>query len=160
MEFERLLRRLFEHNIEFVLVGGFAANLHGTRDVTQDIDVCLKFSRENLGRLSQAVADLHAVHRLTPNRIPFEITDSNWQSFKNIYLQTDWGVLDCLGEVAGIGDYGRALPLSTLIPLPFGDCPILTIEALIRAKEAIARPHDLRTVAALKAIQLKRTTPD
>jgi hypothetical protein len=37
-----------------------------------------------------------------------------------------------------------------------GECPVLTIEALIRAKETMARPHDLRTVAALKAIASKR----
>lgn len=160
MEFERLLQRLFEHNIEFVLVGGFAANLHGTRDVTQDIDICLKLSRENLARLFAALTDLHPVHRLTPNRLPLQITDANWQSLKNIYLETDWGVLDCLGEVAGIGDYEKAVLLSTQIPLPVGACPVLTIEALIRAKQALARPHDLRTVAALKAIQSKRTRPD
>jgi hypothetical protein len=156
MEFERLLPRLLEHKIEFILVGGFAANLHGTRDVTQDIDICLKLSRENLARLSAALTDLHPVHRLTPNRLPLQITDANWQSFKNIYLETDWGVLDCLGEVAGIGDYEKAVPLSTHITLPIGECPVLTIEALIHAKETMARPHDLRTVAALKAIASHR----
>jgi hypothetical protein len=103
MEFDRLLQRLLEHKIDFVLVGGFAAILHGAVVVTQNIDVCLKFSRENLTQLAAALADLHPCHRLTPNP-----TDENWRSFKNIYLKTDWGILDCLGEVAGIGGYDQA----------------------------------------------------
>ena len=160
MELERLLQRLIEHKVEFVLVGGFAAALYGTGIVTLDVDVCLNLSQENLARLTTALADLHPVHRLTPNRLPFEITDANWQSFKNIYLQTDFGILDCLGEVAGIGDYEKALPLSTPLPLSFGVCQILKIEALIRAKETMARPNDLRTVSLLKGIVARqKNTP-
>jgi hypothetical protein len=32
MEFERLLQRLLEYKIDFVLVGGFAAVMHGARE--------------------------------------------------------------------------------------------------------------------------------
>ena len=156
MEFDRLLQRLLDHKIDFVLIGGFAAVLHGAVVVTQDVDVCLSFTRENLDRFAAALADLHPVHRLTPNQLPFGISDANWQSLRNIYLKTDWGILDCLGEVAGIGDYQRAYAASTVVALPIGECRVLTIEALIRAKETIARPHDLRTVSALKAILSKR----
>lgn len=157
MEFERLLQRLIDQKIEFILVGGFAAVVHGAVVVTQDVDVCLNFSHNNLAQLAAALSDLHPVHRLTPGQIDFVINDSNWSSFKNLYLKTDWGVIDCLGEVSGIGNYQQALPNSTLIDLPIGTCRVLTIEALIRAKEAMARPHDLRTVTALKAILARRT---
>jgi hypothetical protein len=156
MEFDRLLQRLLEHKIDFVLVGGFAAILHGAVVVTQDIDICLKFSRENLTQLAAALADLHPCHRLTPDQLPLEVTNDNWHSLKNIYLKTDWGVLDCLGEVSGIGPYDQACALSTQIALPIGVCRVLTIEALIQAKEAMARPHDLRTALLLKAILGKR----
>ena len=47
------------------------AILHGAVVVTQNIDVCLKFSRENLTQLAAALADLHPCHRLTPNQLPF-----------------------------------------------------------------------------------------
>lgn len=156
MEFERLLQRLLENKIEFVLVGGFAAVVHGSGEVTQDIDVCLNFSRDNLELLARALRDLHPVHRLTPNKLPFEITDSNWQSLRNIYLQTDWGIVDCLGEVGGIGGYQQVFEVSTSVQLAIGECRILTIEALIRAKETMARPHDLRTASVLKCILRKR----
>jgi len=37
--------------------------------------------------------------------------------------------------------------------LPFGSCRILTLDALIRAKEAMNREHDRLTVRQLKEIQ-------
>jgi hypothetical protein len=40
-----LLRRLNEHEVEFVLIGGLAANLHGVQRVTEDIAVCVGLSR-------------------------------------------------------------------------------------------------------------------
>ena len=39
-----LLRRLIAGNVEFVLVGGFAAVAHGVTLVTRDVDVCGRFS--------------------------------------------------------------------------------------------------------------------
>lgn len=36
-----LLKRLLESKIEFVLIGGYAAVLHGSSQVTQDIDISL-----------------------------------------------------------------------------------------------------------------------
>jgi hypothetical protein len=156
MEFDRLIQRLLDCQIDFVLVGGFAAVLHGAGVVTQDVDVALDFSRENLFRLSVALSELHPVHRITPQKLPFHVDEGNWQSLKNLYLKTDWGILDCLGEIAGIGGYREVLANSTPIALPIGTCRILTIEALIRAKETLARPHDLGTASALKAILSKR----
>jgi hypothetical protein len=35
-----LLHRLAEYDVDFVVVGGFAAIVHGSTLVTQDIDVC------------------------------------------------------------------------------------------------------------------------
>ena len=156
MEFDRLLQRLIDQKIEFVLVGGFAAILHGAVVVTQDVDVCLNFSCDNLFRLAAALSDLRPVHRIMPGKIALQIDETNWASFKNLYLKPDWGILDCLGEISGMGSYEQALPNSTIIDLPIGTCRVLTIEALILAKETLARPHDLRTVIALKAILTRR----
>ena len=38
-----LLRRLVEHGVEFVLVGGMAAAAHGASIVTEDVDICIRF---------------------------------------------------------------------------------------------------------------------
>lgn len=151
----RLLQRLIEHRVDFVLIGGVAALVHGCTLVTRDVDVCIRFDEETLARLSASLRDLHPTHRITPQRIPFEITASNWQGLRNLYLETDWGVLDCLGEVAGIGGYDKAAVASVISNLPFGNCKILSVESLIEAKEAVGRPHDLATARQLRIIRQK-----
>src|SRR5262245_26896803 len=62
----QILQRLNRDKVEYVVVGGLAAVFHGVPLVTRDIDVCLSLTRENLVRLEKALADLHPVHRQTP----------------------------------------------------------------------------------------------
>src|SRR6266404_5375944 len=98
-QLESLLDRLVGSSLEFAVVGGFAAMVHGVTFLTQDIDICMPFTKENLFRLRDALAELHPVHRMTPQRLAFEVTDENVARFKNVYLDTDYGTLDCLGEI-------------------------------------------------------------
>jgi hypothetical protein len=58
-----LTRRLVEAQVEFVLVGGFAAVAHGVTLVTRDVDICCRFSEANLLRIQATLADLHPAHR-------------------------------------------------------------------------------------------------
>lgn len=62
-----LTRRLVEAQVEFVLIGGFAAVAHGATLVTRDVDICCRFTEENLKRIQSAVADLRPVHRFRPD---------------------------------------------------------------------------------------------
>ena len=151
-----LLARLSREKVEYVIVGGFAAVLHGSSVVTEDVDICCRFTATNLLRLQKAVADLHPVHRLTPKRLPLKLTAANCRGLKNLYLETDWGVVDCLGEVLGLGSYANVRKQSILVALPFGRCRAVSLAALIKAKEAMGRPHDLKSVEQLKAIQARR----
>jgi hypothetical protein len=40
VQLNRLIERLCDANIDFVVVGGFAGMLHGSTLVTRDLDVC------------------------------------------------------------------------------------------------------------------------
>lgn len=152
-DLEGLLTRLIEHHVDFVVVGGFAAVAHGGTLLTQDVDVCCDFSPENLMRLQQAVADLHPVHRMTPARIPLELTPAKCRGLNNLYLDTDYGQLDCLGNVKGLGDFAEVNRGSVEVLLEAGPCGILSLDDLIKAKEAMARPRDKETVLQLRAIK-------
>jgi hypothetical protein len=147
-----LLGRLKEQGVEFVVIGGVCGVLHGVPLVTFDLDICCSFSAENLHRLESAVKDLHPRHRLVANPLPFQLTDELCARLKNLYLQTDLGKLDCLSEVAGIGDYQEALKNS----MPCGTdrgVRMLNIDALIASKLAAGRERDLAAIRLLRAIQ-------
>jgi hypothetical protein len=152
-DLENLLQRLMEHRFEFVIVGGYAAVAHGATMVTQDLDLCAPFTPANLGRLAAGLEGLNPKHRLTPQRLPFVMSDDMLGSLKNLYLETDWGIVDCLGEVLGVGAYPQVLAQSITLKLSFGVCRLLDLGALIQAKIAMNRPHDRLTVLQLEAIR-------
>jgi len=148
-----LLSLLKEQEVEFVIIGGVCGVLHGASLVTLDLDICCRFTRENLRRIEAAVKDLHPRHRLAANKLPFELTDELCSSLKNIYLNTDLGVLDCLSEVSGIGNYEQVLQRSIPHTLSYGAFRILNLDALIAAKSAVGREKDLDALRMLRAIK-------
>ena len=121
--------------------------------MTQDVDIACDFSPANLLALQGAVSDLHPVHRMTPGHNPLELTAENAGEFKNLYLDTDLGHLDCLSEVQGIGPYEQVKHVSQLIEVEGMQLHVLAIDALIQAKEAMHRPRDREAIRQLKAIK-------
>jgi len=148
-----LLARLNQHQVDFVIVGGVACVLHGTSYVTYDLDVCIRLAAGNFYRIEAALEGLHPYHRLSGKKLPLELTDELCTRLKNMYLQTDLGTLDCLGEIAGLGDYEKVAGHSISMKLPFGDCRVLSLDALIASKEAANRDKDWRALRFLRAIK-------
>lgn len=151
-EFVGLLARLADAGVDFVLVGGLAAAVQGSSHVTQDVDVCVKLGAANLRRLSLALEDLHPRHRMGPREITFQHEDDILETFKNVYLQTDWGQLDCLGNVLGVGGFDEVKKQSEILRLEGRDIRVLTLEALLTAKRQLHRAKDLAVVEELKAL--------
>src|SRR5438270_9823397 len=99
-----LTKRLISTQVEFVLVGGFAAAAHGVMLVTVDVDICCRFDERNLMRIQKAFADLHPVHRSRPD-MALQLTPEQCANLKSLYLKTDLGMVDCLSELLGVGDF-------------------------------------------------------
>jgi len=154
-----LLLRLARQNVQFVIIGGVCGVLHGAALVTFDLDICCEFSLENLQRIEVALKDLHPYHRLVAQKLPLELNQELASRLKNLYLQTDLGILDCLSEVSGVGNYQDVLKRSVPHKLADGEVRILDIDALIAAKEAMGRERDLATVKLLRAIKAGKQSP-
>ena len=152
-----LLARLYQERVEFVLIGGVCGVVHGSGLLTVDLDVCCRFNPPNLRRLEAALRDLHPWHRLTPNRLPFVLTDDLCVGLKNLCLQTDLGKLDCLSEVTGVGGYDEALTRSVESKMSFGTIRMFDLETLILSKEAARREKDSYALPILRALAEKKT---
>jgi hypothetical protein len=148
-----LLARLNQHQTDYVIVGGVACVLHGASYVTYDLDICIRLAADNFYRIQAAVKDLHPYHRLSGQKLPLELTDELCTRLKNMYLQTDLGTLDCLGEILGIGDFDKVAGFSITMSFPFGACRVLSLDALIASKEAAGRDKDPRALRFLRAIK-------
>jgi len=119
--------------------------------------LCCDFSPENLLALQKAVSSLHPVHRMTPGRKRLNLTEQTCAQFKNLYLDTDIGQLDCLSFIDGLGDYPTVKQASELIKIRDLSLRILSLDGLIKAKKAMNQPRDRQVIFELEAIKkLKR----
>lgn len=155
-DFFDLIERLAGAGVDFVIVGGFAGVAHGCTYVTQDIDICCDFSASNLLRLQQAISDLHPVHRMAAARPRLKLDAESCGPFKNLYLDTDIGQLDCVSFVAGVGDYQKTKAASEIIEVKQIKVRVLSVDALIKSKQAMNRPRDKEGLLQLEAIKKLR----
>lgn len=153
-----LLQILLDNQIDFVLIGGFAGVVHGSTQVTRDLDICVMITPQQIDHLRRALKHLHPLHRMNPAFKPSFLSEpKDLKGVHNIYLETDLGVLDILSQVTGVGDYERVKAESVEIGLFGHKCRVISVDALIRAKEKMGRPKDKLVVAELKALQNKKS---
>jgi hypothetical protein len=156
VQLNRLIERLCDARVDFVIVGGFAGVLHGSSLVTRDLDVCALLNADNVAKLRDALRDLHPTHRLTPQRLSFLETPEPGAGMKNLYLETELGPIDFLGSILGIGEFERVRAASVEIELFGRRCRVISIQDLIQAKEALGRDKDLIAAKELRAIAEKQ----
>ncbi|MDJ0701625.1 MAG: hypothetical protein QNJ07_17395 [Woeseiaceae bacterium] len=53
-----ILRILSKHEVEYIVIGGMAAVLHGAPATTFDLDALVRISEENAGRLFNALEEV------------------------------------------------------------------------------------------------------
>jgi len=121
------------------------------------MDVCAPLDDANLDRLIKALDGLHPTWRFRPDKVFAFDNAERFRGFKNVYLTTDLGILDILGELPGIGSFESLAGRTT--DMNVGDgllCRVLDIDTLIAAKRAAGRQKDLLNVRHLEAIKKKR----
>ncbi len=152
-DFPRLLHCLTTGNVEFIIIGGFAATAHGSAHVTVDLDVVYRRTPENNGRLVQALEPLSPFLRGAPPGLPFCFDVPTIERGLNFTLVTSAGDLDLFGEATGGGTYDALLPHSEVRALLDLECRFVNLEMLIHLKRAAGRPRDLERVAELEALR-------
>jgi hypothetical protein len=155
-DFTALLRRLIDGEVEFILVGGLAGNVHGAARATFDVDVVYRRTPENLKRLVAVLTPIQPYLRGAPPGLPFVFDIETLRRGLNFTLTTSLGNLDLLGDVAGGGTYDDLVPLSDTVPLFGGSCLCVSLPTLIRLKRAAGRPRDLEAIAELEALRDER----
>ncbi len=153
IELQQALAAFARYDVEFIIVGGVAMNLHGSAHVTFDLDICYDRRRTNLKRIVAALAPYHPRLRGLPESLPFVWDEQTLQSGTNFTLTTDLGDIDLLGEIAGVGSYAHAFAASVAVPLYGIECRMLTLDSLIAAKRAAGRTKDLLVLPELEALR-------
>jgi predicted nucleotidyltransferase len=151
-----LLRRLTEGGVDFIVIGGSAAIFHGSAVTTEDLDVCVAMSPETATRIIESLQGLHPVFRMRPDLGPVYPDNRNLRLLKNLYLRTDAGQLDVLGELPEVCSYEELVSRSVKVDVGGLECRVVDIDTLIAAKRAAGRDKDLLTIRHLEAIKRER----
>jgi hypothetical protein len=144
-----LLRILREHEVDFLVIGGFAVAAHGYVRATKDVDVIPEPSRENLERLATALAALEATQDLgdmRPEEMPLQLDVDGLEQGGNWFLSTRYGRLDLMQAVEGARTY-RRLREAALVK---GGIAYVGLDDLIAMKHAAGRDLDRIDIRALE----------
>jgi hypothetical protein len=153
---ETLLAALHGHRVEFIVIGGIAARIHGSARVTQDLDCVYGRSNENIERLVTALAPFQPYPRGAPQGLPFQWDVRTLRAGLNFTLRTTAGDVDMLGEVAGGGRYEDLVGHSEPVEAFGYSVLVISLPWLIHLKRAAGRPRDFEAIAELEILQKLR----
>jgi hypothetical protein len=142
-----LLGALQARNVNFVVIGAFARVVHGTRELTEGIDITPSMREENLVRLEQALEDLDA------SRADDEALDLRNLEEPVVELETDAGELKLVPEPAGTRGYDDLRRRAGREPLGRGLRPqVASADDLARMVGALDREQDVERLLRLRRL--------
>lgn len=152
---QRIFEELVRHEVDFVLVGGLAAQTHGNTRMTNDVDVIPEPEPGNLSRLASALRALDA-RVLNPGHEEIEIDAAMLPRATIWQFATPHGDIDVLHEAPGAAPYMELRKRALVIALDGTQVPVAGRDDLIRMKLARGRPIDRADVAALTDPEAER----
>ena len=149
---ERVLRVLAEHDVRFVLIGGWAAKLQGSPTVTADVDICYDQGKDNLVRLAEAMHQFRPRLRDVDPTLPFVLDRASLAASETLNLATTAGDVDLLAAPAGIDSFDALYRNADTLELEDLRLKVASIADLIAMKRAAGRPKDRVEVEILEAL--------
>jgi len=152
----RICTILNEEGVDYVVVGGFAAVVHGSSLPTRDIDIVPSRLPENLDRLGRALHRMGAQLRTDGDPVPAPLDGpflANMPMMLN--LVTDFGEMDLTFVPAGrAGGYDGWRVSATREELSEGlTVQIAALDDIIDSKRAANRPKDQRSLPYLESLR-------
>ena len=146
-----LLRRLSDAGVEFIVVGGAAAVLHGAPITTEDVDIVHRRTAANVARLKTVLDDLNAhVRELANRKLP--VSEAALAGEGHILLNTALGPLDCLGTIVeGLG-FEELLSHSQNVSDEGIEFRVVNLPMLIEIKTKTGRAKDQLMLPVLLAL--------
>jgi len=152
MNFDRAVQALCDAGVEFIIIGGWSAILHGSAHVTSDLDVFFARRKGNLRRLVEALAPYHPRLADSPEGLPFSWDETTLSNGAIFTLTTELGRIDLLGEVSGLGSFDEVASSSLIVDAFGRKVRTLDLPSLIAAKRATGRQKDLLALPELESL--------
>ncbi len=159
LDMVRLFEVLARHEVEYVVIGGVATQVHGHGRTTMVLDLTPDPEPENIRRLSAALEELEA-RPSDPDLAEGDLspTDPDRLVVAAIVppLATLHGQIHILKEPKGSRSFEQLRAAALVVELEGIEIAIASLDDLIRMKRAAGRPSDLADIAALTAAERQR----
>lgn len=149
-EILNLWKSLNKHKVKYIMIGGFATNLHGFSRTTADIDLWIKDTSENRKSLQCVLNELELGKFENIETMQFL---PGWTSIK---LASGFE-LDIMTEIKGFSNanFDECYNISPIAIIEDIPVKFLHLNKLIEAKKAASRPKDLIDIIELEKIKNK-----
>lgn len=138
--------------MDFVLIGGVAATIHGSDQMTKDLDIVPERVPANYQRLAAALRALGA-RRVTYPEFPTEPAGSDFARSPVEHYVCPIGAIDVLLEPHGVGGFENLVGRSTPMPVGTVMIQVADLDALIQSKSGTGRPKDTVHVRSLERLR-------
>jgi hypothetical protein len=154
----QILAALAGHEVDFVLIGGLAATLHGSPHLTQDVDITPKRDHENLARLSAALTEMGARIRIAgvDGGLAFPHNADSLADVGVWNLTTRYGDLDISFVPTGTTGFTDLTRDAVAVTVEGVDVRVASLADIVRSKEAANRDKDHLTLPTLREILARR----
>jgi hypothetical protein len=141
-----VLRAFEEHGVRYVVFGGAALNLHGLARFTEDLDVFIEPTTENVERMKVALVEVFADPEIASITAADLLGDYPAVQYIPPAGSFHLDVLTRLGEAFRFADLE-----SERVPLGDFSVTVATPRMLYRMKRGTVRPKDQADATALRA---------
>lgn len=144
-ELSRVCLVLKKHNVKYIIAGARACGLHGYVRATEDIDVLIQKSEENILKVIQCIEELY------PHLEKITVQDFIENVVIKIYDEPELDILLSAWSLT----YEEGIHDVCFVKLEGVEIPYLGIDSLIKSKQT-AREQDVWDIKVLTEIKNKR----
>lgn len=151
VEIIKFWRALQSNGVKFIMIGGFATNLHGYQRFTGDMDIWIEDTKANRKNLRKAFAEYGLGDIELLEGVKFI---AGWTDF---YLNNGLR-LDIITNMKGLDEYSfdECFNLAAIAEIDDVQVPFLHINHLIQNKREVGREKDQLDVINLERIKKLR----
>ena len=149
-KFLRIIDTINRYDVEYVVIGGVAMISHGMPRLTQDLDLLIKLTKDNVDKLRNALSDIYNDDEIK------EITYAELQKYSVIrYGTPDGFYLDIMVRIGEAADYYSIKRENKKIEGVV--IQLASAESLFKLKKDTVRPEDKRdALFLLKLLEARK----
>ncbi len=148
-DFRDFMKLCNEHDVRYVVIGGFAVSIHGYPRGTKDLDICIEASAENADKMLKVLSEF--------GMASLKLTKEDFLE-KGFFTQLGYEPvrIDVMNEIDGV-PFNEVWKEKKTTDYEGQPIHFIGYNHLLQMKAIAGRPQDLADIAKLKARNKNKT---